>query len=482
MTHPATIDDDRDLDELEALLAAQLSIPPLADFIATHWPHELPPEHLSPLIRLLERARHERVKVAISWPPRHAKTVTLLRAIAWWLKYSPADTCGYITYNDNKAWSKSELCRRWTAQAGVELGGGRRKTLGEWRTMHGGGLLAAGARSGITGQGVSGLMVYDDPYRSREDADSPTTRGKISDIFREMIVTRMEGASVLVVHTRWHEDDIIGELMQKEGWEVINLPAIADENDAAGRAPGEALWPTRFPVRRCDGPCGHEGHLDEIRQELGEWSFAALYQGSPRPRGAAVFGPARFYDPKTTSLTGCRVMIGGDPAASESTRADYSVAVVLAVRGHGADAVGYVLDVWRGQVQVPTFTDKLRELSARYWHAPIAVEAVGGFIGIPQTLKKVDPQLRLVEVKVKGDKFTRAQPVAAAWNAPGEGRLLLPIGAPWLKDFKAEVERFTGVSDVHDDQVDALAHAWNAIAFSPIPVKRGARPEPQRWR
>lgn len=86
---------------------------------------------------------------------------------------------------------------------------------------------------------------------------------------------------------------------------------------------------------------------------------------------------------------------------------------------------------------------------------------------IASALRAINPRLRIDEVAPLGDKFTRAQPVIAAWN---HGRVRVPERAPWLADFLAEVERFTGVSDRHDDQVDALAHAWNAVVTA-VPAK-----------
>jgi len=276
---------------------------------------------------------------------------------------------------------------------------------------------------------------------------------------------------VIVVGTRWHADDLIGRLEASGDWEVLNLPAIAEEDDPLGRQPGEALWPERYPVEE----------LEAIKRQIGEWSFAALYEGRPRPRGAAVFGePARF-DFEAWKPEAARVIIGADPAASEKTSADYSVAVVLAVEGRGDRMTGRVLDVWRGQVAIPTFTERLRALSAKWYGCPVAVEAVGGFKAIPQMLRQVDPLLRLLEVTVRGDKFTRAQPVAAAWN---DGRILIPTSAPWVAAFLDEVQAFSGVRDRKDDQVDALAHAWNSLAGGRAGAlhldryNRGPRPGP----
>src|SRR5204862_133625 len=94
--------------------------------------------------------------------------------------------------------------------------------------------------------------------------------------------------------------------------------------------------------------------------------------------------------------------------------------------------------------------------------APIAVEAVGGFKAVPQMLRNLDKRLHVIEAPTLGDKFTRALPVSAAWNDPDGGRVRVPQEADWLNDFLNEVEKFTGVKDAKDDQVDALAHAYNA--------------------
>lgn len=449
---------------LEALAGGGES---LSDFIARISPHHPPPEHLAPLIRLVERARHERIRACLSLPPRHGKTITLLHALAWWLRATPADTCGFFSYNDDLARSKSRLARQLALQAGVRLAADS-ANLSEWRTLEGGGLLAggaagAGAGTALTGQGVSGLLVVDDAFKGREDADSQLVRNKVWEWFGQVAFTRLEGASVIVVGTRWHSDDLIGRLEASGEWEVLNLPAIAEDDDPLGRAPGQALWPDRYPI----------DELEAIRRQIGEWSFAALYEGRPRPRGTAVFGEPSYFEPATWTPSGARVIIGADPAASERTSADYSVAVVLAVEGRADRAIGRVLDVYRGQVTIPAFAAELRRLSSKWWNAAIAVEAVGGFKAVPQLLRTVDPLLRITEVKIRGDKFQRAQAAAASWN---DGRLLVPTAAPWLSAFLDEVAAFTGVRDRHDDQVDALAHAWNALhagTVRPVHLERG---------
>ena len=428
----------------------------LAAFIRRVFPHHPPPRHFKPIIRLIEQAaRGERKRVCISMPPRHGKTELILYAIAWWLSRSPADTHAYFAYNEKQGQSKSRKARRYARKAGIQVLGDS-MSVSEWRLTAGGGLLAGGVGGGLTGQGVSGMMIVDDPFKDRVAADSEATREQVWEWFNEVAMTRLEGASVFVIHTRWHEDDLIGRLAKQGGWEVLNIPAIAEpanDNgtpDPVGRAPGEALWPERFPVE----------DLEATRRQIGEFSFAALYQGAPRPRGAKVFGEPHYYDAARLDLTGCRFSLAADPAGSEKTSADYSAAVVLAMRGRGDTMVGYILKVYREHVTIPQFVNDLVALQKQYGNTAINVESVGGFKAIPQMLRAMNKSLRVNEIVPVGDKFTRAQPAAAAWNT---GRLLVPSNAPpWLADFLEELKEFTGVKDAHDDQVDALAHAWNS--------------------
>ena len=435
----------------------------LADFIRRMTPHEAPPRHVMPLIRLLERCRHETVRAVVSQPPRHAKTVTITNGIAWWLSQSPADTHAYVSYNDTQAISKSGPMRALARRAGVSLLDDS-ASKAEWRTAYGGGVLARGIGSGLTGSGISGLMVVDDAVKNFEEASSQLARDNTHDWFTSVAMTRLEGASVLVNATRWHEDDLIGRLID-QGWESLNLPAIAEADDPIGRQPGEALWPERYPLKQCEDPtCSHAGHLETIRKTIGEFMFASLYQGRPRPRGHAVFGKPTYYDATTFDITGKQIIVYADPAATAKTSGDHSAIIALAVEGSDpATMRAWVLEVDRERRSVPKFMDDLRAFEKRWGSTGALVEAFGMAKAIPQMLDKVDPGAIEGDTPV-GDKFTRAQPVAAAWNDPDGSRVLVPMEAPWLQDFLREVARFTGVNDKEDDQCDCLSGAWNSVA------------------
>lgn len=445
--------------KLEKLRRLEARAEPLLDFIPRVTPAWAPPAHLAPFTRLIERsARGERVNACVSVPPRHGKTETVLHAIAWWLRRSPADTLAYVSYAATQAESKSLLARSYTRASGVALSR-ERDSLAEWRTLQRGGCLATGIGGPLTGQGCKVAFV-DDPVKNREEAESALIRQRTWDWFTSTLWTRIEpGGSCIVLHTRWHEDDLIGRLARGDmpgvPWEIVNLPAISTGPD------GEelALWPERWPV-------------SELRHKraANEYDWASLYQGAPRPRGGAVFRtPVRYQAPE---LDGARIVLAVDPAGSESTRADWTVAVALAVSGHGEEMRADVLEVERFRAEAGEAARRLLAFQRRRGGGPLYLEASRDGKAIAKALRAIAPELTLHELAPRGDKFVRAQPLATAWN---EGRVRVPVTAAWLPEYLAIFERFTGVSDAHDDDVDATAHAWNASITASDPDERTTR-------
>ncbi len=415
------------------------------------------PHHLKPLADVLYRCATEgNVRACVSLPPRFGKTEILLHFISWYLLRYPQKTVGYVSYATTFAESKSRKARDLAERAGVRLREDIR-SVKEWRTMDGGGLLATGIGGPLTGQGLD-IALIDDPTKNREEAESPIIRQRNSDWFTSTLLTRLEpGGSAVVVHTRWHDDDLIGRLAQdtETQWEIINIPAVDDT--------GKSLWPSRWS----------EDALDRKRREVGPYDFASMFMGQPRPKGGRMFDePARYLK---ADLTGARLVISCDPAASEKTNADFSAIVVLAAKGYGVDQTVYVLDVFRDRVLVPKLVQHLLRLQKHY-ASPIAIESVAGFKGVAQALRDIDPQLKVYEVAPQTDKFTRAIPCSAAWN---DGRVRVPMEAPWLKTFLDEVRLFTGVKDARDDQIDALAQGFNIVHRASPPLVRGSIAAPQ---
>lgn len=470
--------------ELAALLEDEATGERLDPYIRRVSPAHKPPAHVKPILDLYERAARERVLACVELPPRHAKTTTGLHALAWFCNRFPTLTNGFATFSDEYAASRSRIARVLTTGGGVHLDRGM-ANLHEWRTMYGGGCLFRGYMGAWTGQGIDGIGLIDDPYKDRAAAESKKIRENVWEFFNDVFWLRLQAApdsptarmgSCIVQHTRWHDDDLIGRLLAGKfagyKFERVRLPAICeDENDILGRKIGDALWPERIP-------------LDELRRieaSIGPYSWASLFQQRPRPKGADVFmEPARF-KLSELNMSGKRILLCCDPAATDDNKADFSAAFVLAAEGYGDQMRIWVLFGWRDRVTVPTVARKLYELSCKYWNAPVAVEAVGAFKAVPQILREIEPRLRVREVKPKGDKFLRAQGIASAWN---QGRVLIPLDAAlvkrhgmqpvtWADELIGEATIFTGVGDIEDDQVDAISHGFNEM-FAPRAIKRTA--------
>lgn len=428
------------------------------DFIPRVTPRWQSPYHLAPYVDLIERAPGGNLRVCLSTPPQCSKTETTSHGLVRIVKMHPALRNAYATYSADRSQRVGRNALGIAERAGLHL---TTANLDLWRTKEAGQTLWTSVGGPMTGEPIDGVLIIDDSIKDRKESESPTVRQNQIDWYHSVAETRLhQGASVIVIMTRWHPNDLVGYLTKECGFEYINLQAIAGERRPKGdnRQPGEALWPAKHPIEK----------LEALRR-TNPWNFASMYQGEPRPRGGSLFQQQSYYT--ELPAEGFRVVYGVDLSYSEKTHADFSVCIELwAVpppRGRGGDDgptgwTFYITDVIRKQVEAPAFTLTLKTKRSGkfYWYASGTEKGSAQFIqskGIPLTV--MDPAGR--------DKFTRAQQTAELWNA---GRILVPADAdahPWSDIFVDEVTSFTGIKDVHDDQVDALVAAVDAaLKFS----------------
>lgn len=449
-------------ERLKAEAAKSATPKTLRDFMRKVSPQYQYPTHLGPYLDILERvAKGERLRFVISAPPRHTKTETTLHALTWLMRLHPWMKIAYITYGADLSHSKSRDAQWLAERAGVKI---VTRAIDEWRVEGGGRFTATGIGGPQTGKGFH-LVVVDDPVKDRAEAESQLIRDRTWDWFNATCFTRQEpgGTSFLVIQTRWHADDLAGRLIA-QGWPCLNLRAIDDD--------GAALWPSQWPVEK----------LLEIKEQIGPYDFAALYQGMPRERGGGVFSPPSVYDALPT--TGYRVSIGCDFAYTSKTYSDYNTAVVL----YHTKGLTYVAEVARERCDVAQFKPIVQKLHAKHGGSVTAYVA-STEMGVVEFLKSdrngTSGRLDVNGIRAAVDKFTRAQPVSAAWNA---GKVMMPRNAqacsreslngkgsapaPWADMFLGEVLTFTGVKDKHDDMVDALAGAFYPFESRPTPIYR----------
>lgn len=439
MTELLELEGVPDLAELEA----EAELRDLVRFIPKLSPKYMAPRHLAPLLRRFELAvEGVPQRVCCSAPPRHAKSESVFHVPAFTLRRRPDWTLSYSTYGERLSRKGSRKSRAICTAAGLRVEG----NVNEWRTPEGGGLLAGGVGGPLTGFGVN-LAIVDDPTKNRLEAESAIYRDRLMDWFRDVLMTRIEpGGSVFVFATRWHPDDLIGQLVGDEGFDYINLPALGRDVDGI-RVPdeesGTALWPERWPTEA----------MQARLEEVGEYTAASLYQGQPRVRGERLFDDPHAW---TELPLVYRAAGGVDSAYSRKKRSDYS-AFVKMVR-HGK--YFYVVNAWRGRAPMAHFKARLRAVHngepTMTWRWYVASSESGA----AELLDEGDNAVPVVGELAKDDKFIRAQRYSAAWN---RGHVLVPKSAPWLNDFLAEHAGFTGVNDKRDDYIDAAVAAFDEL-------------------
>ncbi|MDE2104673.1 MAG: terminase family protein [Patescibacteria group bacterium] len=223
-----------------------------------------------------------------------------------------------------------------------------------WNTNGRGQYNAMGIGGSATGKGAD-LLIIDDPIKNRKEADSDLVRNNLWSWYRSTARTRLSpDAAIIICLTRWHDDDMAGRIMQSENasdWEVLKLPAIAEENEKH-RKKGEALWPQQYPL----------GNLMKTKADLGSYEFSALYQQNPISREDQEFRQEMFRPVYKSELVdknlSCYITI--DPAVKESDIADYTGIIINRISEDGtwnieaerkkidsAKLIDYIFEMWK---------------------------------------------------------------------------------------------------------------------------------------
>lgn len=258
--------------------------------------------HLEMLNRkLVDVAEGRTRRLIVTMAPRHGKSECISKYFpAWYIGRFPERRVILTSYEADFAANWGRKVRDLLDEFGPEYFGVRVRrdssAANRWDLEgHAGGMVTAGVGGPITGRGAD-IFICDDPIKNAEEAASEAIRERNKDWWRSTAYTRLEpGGSAVIVCTRWHHDDLAGWLIAggagdgdgaASAWEVLNLPALAEDDDPLGREPGEALWPERYD----------RAALDEIRRSanVGEYFFAAMYQGRPVPKSGGMFKTSWF--------------------------------------------------------------------------------------------------------------------------------------------------------------------------------------------
>lgn len=434
--------------------------------------YETPP-HLALLHDRLERVeRGDLLRLIVQMPPRHGKSVTTSELFpAYYLGRNPDRRVILTSYAGGLATSFSKRVRDHTETdrynrifPDVRVNRESRSSS-EWDLLgHRGGMLATGVGGGITGRGAD-LFIIDDPLRNRADAESATIREAQWDWYTSTARTRLEpGAAFIIVLTRWHYDDIVGRILSgqdetKDEWEVISIPALAEDDDVLGRDPGEPLWPERY-----DKPA-----LLKLQVEVGPRDWGSLYQQHPVATESSMFPSEKWgwydRDDPTLSMSRGVVMSFADTAFKPGEENDYTViATWLLLAGNV-----YLLGFYRGR---PDFVDASNAFITQYEiyrPSTIWVEDAASGTSLVQSLRRTTnlPVMPFTIYDQKTQKQIRPTDQNKVVRAHGvtpyvhAGRVFLPRGYPGIDDFIQEHLQFP--AGAHDDMVDTTVMALQKL-------------------
>lgn len=459
------------LARLKRELAARGARSSMRDFVlfmrpdyAMGWVHEEICELLDCFLADLQARRSPRLLVCM--PPRHGKSELLSRLFpAYLLGRDPdmqiiassyaADLSSRFN-RDVQRVIDSDLYRQIFPDTQLNERNVRTNFQGSYiRTSdlfeipgHAGAYRSAGVGGGITGMGAN-CLICDDLIKDRASANSATVRNAVWEWFTSTAYTRLApGGGIVFIGTRWHQDDILGRLLQHDAlgdgdhYHVVSYAAIA-EHDETHRLAGEALHPTRYDVES----------LESIRRTIGASDWAALYQQRPVPAGGAIFKLDDFKRWNSANLPPRFEQIIGswDMTFKDSAHSDFVVGQIWGRRG--ADC--YLLDQVRGRWDFTATLRRFAELSVKWPHAHRwLIEDKANGSAIISTLKS--RLSGITPITPKESKEERAQAVAPMIEC---GNVYIPEATPWLAAFEDEVLNFP--AGAHDDQIDAMTQTLN---------------------
>ncbi len=440
-----------DFDKLRAL--AKTSLSAYASIMHHDWQ---PNWHHRVIARMLERfAANEPGwgKLVLSMPPRSGKTELVSKLFpGWYMANNPHENVIVSTYGGELSDDLGRKAREYVSSElfesvmGVKISTDT-NAITKWELTNKSTFFATSVGGALTGRGANCLII-DDPVRNREDADSETTREKIYNWFTSTAYTRLEkNGKVLIVMTRWHEDDLAGRLLASNtGWREITFPAIAESSDDF-REIGAPLWPDKYPMEK----------LAEIKAQVGMRDWAALYQQRPAPADGDIFRAEwiRYYDDHPRDILQKEVSgvyQSWDTAVSAKKTSARSSCTTWAVIGNKF----YLLDTFAEPVSFPELRAKAIELE-KMWKPDVI------FVEEQQTGRPLIDDLqrtlgaKLVAVRIKGDKEVRARAASVAFET---GRVFVPRNTqntPWADAYVAELLAFP--SGKFADRVDSTSQA-----------------------
>lgn len=430
-------------------------------------------------------ANRELEGLVVSMPPRHGKSLLIDRFFpVWYLGRNPDHRVILGSHEGNLARSWGRKARETFIFASGLFGLTVQRdshAADHWSVAgHEGGMDTAGVGGSFTGRGGN-IIIFDDPIKNSEEALSKNFREKVWDFWMSTVETRAEpGCGFVLVQTRWHQDDLAGRVIKeismgvRKKWEIIKLPALAQEDDPLKRPLGAALWPSRFPVETLENLRNRWDH-DEAR--LGPYWWSALYQQEPTPKSGRIFKKVwfRYFSEdqehyklhlpatgayKVYKKTDCYNFMSVDLAVSQKETADFCAFGVWAVT---PDRHLLLVDCLHDRIEAPEQLAALKTLNKRWRPVTIGIESNAYQLALVQHAWAGG--LPAKAYPMDKDKVSRAQLAATLFSA---SRIYFRSGSSWLTQVEDELLQFPNAQN--DDLVDMNSLAARQLCEGVVPA------------
>ena len=476
---------ERLVEQVKDLESKELAKNSLVGYAKFQMENYLSPPHIELLASKLEAVERGDIRrLAIFMPPRHGKSILTSEFFpAWYMGRNPDKYIICSTYAQDLADDFGRKVRnqlqdkRYTdifpdAELSTDSSSMRR-----FNTTKGGVYYAVGAGSAITGRGAH-LLLIDDPIKGREEADSAAMRKNLLDWYRATAYTRlMPNGSVILIQTRWHEDDLAGWILKEtghEGWDVIEFPAILNER-AAGMLDleeGDPLWKESYPIER----------LEEIKKTIGTREWSSLYAQKPSVEEGNII--KRWWWKTWTRENPPEmdyILQSWDTAYTVTETSDYSACTTWGVfSGEGGYNL-FLIDSFREKLTFPELKNQAIHLYNELQPDLVLVEAKASGWSLVQELMRTGIPITPFNPK-KMDKLARVHSVAPLFEG---GR----IWAPDTDESADVMNQFAMFPNTkHDDLVDSTTQAllrlrkgWMVSHPQDVPMEEATGPKGSYW-
>ena len=416
--------------------------------------------HNELLVDVLDRVAEGKLKRVMIWmPPRFGKSETASRMFpAYYMFRNPKYHYGLCSYSAELAYSLSRKARENYEQTGRVLSE-EAASVKEWHTEMDGVFWSAGVGGSITGRGFH-CGGIDDPLKDWEEAYSQLIRDKQWDWYRSTFYTSREpNAAIVIVQTRWHEDDLCGRLLRQESespehWHIVNFEAIKTDDpvripstctlEKDWRKVGQPLCPERYSLKE----------LEKTRRAIGETAWRSLYQQRPVAEDGIIWKKA-WFEGKTFEKLPVEIVNEAYDWDTAQTMKEGNAASAYVKGGVGSDGNIYVTDLDFKWLEFPEFVNWAKEKKDR----PHYIEQKSSGQSLVQSLRKAGMYAQ--EVKVfGGDKVARTK-VATPIVERGKVFIHKNIITRLLYDDRQGILKFP--NGTHADLNDAFVQMLNRL-------------------